>query len=284
MIAHGEKVAAQIFWATGVAALARRLLAARGRFVIELHGVPSRSYSALPTKMRPSLTAPDLERVLTWLSLRFRFLSANEFLESDAPGVLLTFDDGFANNHNVVLPLLVKFEAPAVFFITTQHIGRGGRWLSFVERAAAAGWGDPSAVPREAAHDLFDGMDEEQIRECAANGLVTIGAHSVSHPRMTALGDDGLADEVEGSKAVLEDLTGKVVDLLAYPFGDADDRVAQAVEAAGFRAAFVESPCRIEPAHLAIPRIGIHQCEPWYLASKLSGLHGRPSTGSILAP
>jgi peptidoglycan/xylan/chitin deacetylase (PgdA/CDA1 family) len=276
LIARSEKVAAQILWATGVAALARRLLAARGRFVIELHGVPRRRYPELPVGMQPSLAAPDLERVLIWMLRRFRFLSADEFLKSDTPGVLLTFDDGFANNHDVVLPLLEKFRTPAVFFITTQHIGKGGQWLAFVEEAAVAGWGDSSAVPHEAAHDLFDGMDEQQIRACADSGLVTIGAHSVSHPRLTEVDVRQLSSEVGESRAALERMIEGPVDLFAYPFGDVDARVAEAVRDAGYRAAFVEEPWQGLPTHLGIPRIGLHRADPWYLAAKLSGLHDRP--------
>jgi peptidoglycan/xylan/chitin deacetylase (PgdA/CDA1 family) len=272
VIRGGARFFARVLWVTGLAAVLRRFVAARGRFAIEFHGVPGRAYPELPSTMRPSLTGANFERVLHWVSRRFRFLTVDQFLESDRPGVLLTFDDGFANNHDVVLPLLKKFEAPAVFFVATQHIGDGGRWLGFAEDAARLVWGDPAAVPVEASRDLYDGMGREQLTACAASGLVTIGAHTVSHPRLTALDDKKLTEEIRRSKTVLEDLTGRPVDLFAYPFGDADVRVSKAVGEAGFRAAFVEGQLPIEPPHMAIPRIGIHQPEPWYLAAKLSGI------------
>ncbi len=143
-------------------------------------------------------------------------------------------------------------------------------------------WANAEEAPPDIAYDLFDGMSEDQLRACAASGLVTIGAHSVSHPRLTTLADEALETEIVESRATLEAVTGKRVDLFAYPYGDADERVAGAVASAGFRAAFVEQPLPISQAHLAIPRVGIHRPGPPYLAAKLSGLHDRPLRGRVI--
>ena len=283
MSGRGARVIARTLWASGLTSVARWIVAARGRFVIELHGVPRRVYAEIPPAMRPSLSEADLVKILAWLSRRFHFLSPLEFLETDRPGILLTFDDGFANNHDVVVPLLEKFGAPAIFFVTTQHLGTNGRWLPSAVDAARAGWGEPNEVPSDVARDVFDGMDENQIRACAATGLVTIGAHAVSHPKRTTLDDDELEREITLSKEMMEEVSGVPVDLFAYPFGDADERVARAVAAAGFRAAFVEERLPIEPVYLGIPRVGLHSAMPWYLATKLSGLHDRPLAGAVFS-
>jgi len=278
-----KNLSAWVLWATGLAALTRRIGGGRGRFALEFHGVPRQGYPELPRAARPRITGLDLGRILEWLSTRFPFLTPEEFLSSDHPGVLLTFDDGFANNHDVVLPLLEQYEAPAVFFVATQHIGVRGRWLDFVEEAARSVWGDLDAAPREAGRDLYDGLREDQLAMCAGHGLITIGAHSVSHPRLTAVDDARLADEIQRSKAVLEELTGAVVDLFAYPYGEADNRAARAVAEAGFRAAFVETPLPIEIAAMAIPRVGLRGAQPWYMAAKLSGLYDHPLMGKVLS-
>lgn len=41
----------------------------------------------------------------------------------------ITFDDGYANNHNVALPILAARKLPATVFVTTQFIG-GGRMFN----------------------------------------------------------------------------------------------------------------------------------------------------------
>lgn len=38
---------------------------------------------------------------------------------------LMTFDDGFVNNYKLALPILKKFQIPALFFISTEHIQSG---------------------------------------------------------------------------------------------------------------------------------------------------------------
>jgi peptidoglycan/xylan/chitin deacetylase (PgdA/CDA1 family) len=278
-----EKIAARILGLTGIAALARKALTQGGRFAVEMHGVASRSYPNLSSDLRPTLVRSDLERILAWLARRFRFLSPDEFLRTDSPGVLLTFDDGFANNHDVVLPLLEEWRAPAVFFVATGHTGGDGCWLPFVETTARSEWPEPGCVPASVARDLFDGMNRDQLRACAKSGLVTIGAHSVSHPRLPSLDDADLSREVSESKAALEEITGGAVDIFAYPFGDTDARVVRTAEEAGFRAAFVESPVEVDSPAMTIPRVGIHSSRSWYLASKLSGLHDRPLRGKVLS-
>lgn len=277
----GERIAARIFGGTGLAAVARKFLAAGGRFAVELHGVPSQRYDDLPRTVRPTLAGEDLELILDWLARRFQFLTPVDFLETDLPGVLLTFDDGFANNHDVVLPILRKWGAPAVFFASTAHLN-GGAWLPFVRSAAGTVWSDPDAVPETIARDLFDGMSLDQLKKCGDSELVTIGAHGVSHPKLTDLGEAELAREIGGSRAALQEVIGTAIDLFAYPFGDTDDRVARAVEAAGFRAAFVEGPVTIASTHLAIPRVGIYRSESWYLAAKFSGLRDRPLFNKVV--
>lgn len=270
------RAAALGLWLMGLSTIARRVLAARGRFVIELHGVPRRRYSELPISKQPSLIQPDLERILNWLSNRFRILTPGEFFCSDVPGVLLTFDDGFANNFDVVLPLLKEHRAPAVFFVATGHLGGDRCWLRSSVDTATLGWGKVEAVPHETAADLFTGLNQAQIGACLESGLVTIGAHSASHRRLTTLSDDEARSEVEESRARLEQITRQTVDLFAYPFGDANQAVARIVQDAGFRAAFVEESRPLLPPRLAIPRVGIYQPNPWYLSAKLSGLWERP--------
>jgi peptidoglycan/xylan/chitin deacetylase (PgdA/CDA1 family) len=52
---------------------------------------------------------------------------------SDKIEVILTFDDGFRNNYEVAVPLLKKFNIPAVFFISTRHCERGKYlWFSYL--------------------------------------------------------------------------------------------------------------------------------------------------------
>ncbi len=262
--------------ASGVAAVGRRVLGRTGVFVLEFHGTPSRRYPELPSAIRPDFTAGDLERVLGWLAERFAFLTPDQAFEPGARGVLLTFDDGFANNVKEALPLLERFGAPAIFFVTLQHLEDSGNWLPSVRRQLE---GSEQEWPEEIRQDLFDGMNEDQLRLCVAHPLISIGSHTLHHPRLSECEDPVLGRELEGSCLRLEELGGQPVKFFAYPYGDYDRRVAEAVRDAGYRAAFVEDSRQVGLPAFEIPRVGLYSSEPSYLALKLSGFHRRPWGG-----
>lgn len=76
--------------------------------------------------MYPYKTAAQFEADLVYLKSRFRMLTYEEFAEARRTGrpvgpnaALLTFDDGYAECHSTVRPLLLKHGVPCVFFVTT---------------------------------------------------------------------------------------------------------------------------------------------------------------------
>lgn len=268
-----REIAIELFRRTGLAELARIVFARRGRFALEFHGVAGERHAGLPHRVQPSFSRDELSAVLRWLRDRFRFLTPEELLTGRADGVLLTFDDGFANQAVHALPLLEEHEAPAVFFVTTRHVADPGDWLPSVRRAAAE---CPSPLPPEVRRDLFDGMSADQVRAAASSPFVTLGSHTVSHPFLTRCYDEDLAFELAESKRFLEETAGRPVELFAYPSGDYDRRVAEAVREAGYRAAFVEESRELGLGRFEVPRVGLYAAGPGYLAAKLCGLHRRP--------
>lgn len=265
-----------VFWRSGLAGLAYRLLVRGGRFAINLHGVSHQRISCVPEDVQPYLTADELEGILGWLKGRFSFLHPADFLETSRPGVLLTFDDGHANDYTNALPVLEKFDAPAVLFVTTQHVKNPRDWLPASRRDARRGWGDEGAVPPELAVDFFDGLSQGQLVACARHPLLTIGSHTVSHPFLSRCTSQQVQEELSESKHFLESSTGKVVDLFAYPSGDYNRQTVEAVRTAGYRAAFALDPKGVFDPTFEIPRVGIYASEPAYLSLKFSGLHRRP--------
>ena len=268
--------AGMLLSATGLTALASKAVAKRGRFALLLHGISSHKLENVDREAQPHLTAEDLAQVLDWLRCRFAFLTPQEFLAGKKAGVLLTFDDGFANNFRRALPVLRSFEVPAVFFVTTQHVAVPRDWLGFVRQQAEQAWGSVDAVPEEIAADWYDGMNLEELRECATEPLITIGSHGVTHSVLTECDDEQLTRELRESKAFLEEMTGTAVQYFAYPRGAYDERVVSRTEAAGYSAAFVIDPKGLGSGHLELPRVGIYQADSAYLSLKLSGLHRRP--------
>ena len=72
--------------------------------------------------------------------------------------------------------------------------------------------------------------------------IVTIGAHTMSHPFLSRVSEAEARREIFGSKEVLERELNRSIDLFCYPQGKYQDfspRDQQFVEEAGFKAAFM---------------------------------------------
>lgn len=62
-------------------------------------------------------------------------------------------------------------------------------------------------------------VSETEARELAQKPFIEIGAHTITHPVLSALSVDEQKNEIQASKAALERITGKPVAAFAYPYG-----------------------------------------------------------------
>jgi peptidoglycan/xylan/chitin deacetylase (PgdA/CDA1 family)/glycosyltransferase involved in cell wall biosynthesis len=126
--------------------------------------------------------------------------------------VLITFDDGYADNAEYALPVLRQYGFGAAVYMVTGQVGGTNAW----DQAAGV-----ESQPL---------MTAEQIRYWADEGI-EFGAHSRTHPDLTMLGEAQLEDEVAGSKQDLENLVGRAVLSFAYPYGCYNEAVQRCVAA-----------------------------------------------------
>lgn len=130
----------------------------------------------------------------------------------------VAFDDALAGVSRHGLPLLDELGVPSTLMTVSTAWGSPPRWWPGSART----------------------MTRAELVEAVAHG-VQLAAHTRTHASLTALVDGrsgGLRDEVSGCRAELEDITGRPVDLFAYPFGHHDPAVRDAVQEAGYAAAF----------------------------------------------
>jgi peptidoglycan/xylan/chitin deacetylase (PgdA/CDA1 family) len=158
-----------------------------------------------------------------------RFLRGLEKPETlPARSTLLTFDDGYSSMRDVTLPLLRRFDAPAVLFVPTDYVGGRNTFDAGVE-------------PEEAICDWKD------LRELARGG-VSIQSHAASHRRFSELSVQERAQEIVRSKATLEEHMNTPCDVIAFPYGDPGPLEEPcALASAGYAAAFLYggSPVRL---------------------------------------
>ena len=115
----------------------------------------------------------------------------------------------------------------------------------------------------------------EEIKILDQHPLVTIGAHTHSHPNLKTLTEEDAILEMNSSKMLLEQELGHPIKHFAYPFGtanEADTREFEFAHRCGYRTAVTTRPetIRSPPLH-AIPRLGV----PNYLT--LQGFKGKLS-------
>jgi peptidoglycan/xylan/chitin deacetylase (PgdA/CDA1 family) len=83
-------------------------------------------------------------------------------------------------------------------------------------------------------------MSPEELREVSRGVLLSVGAHTITHSRLSQLSESSQWTEISESKSTLERMLGRPVDTFSYPFGDRSDytdRTVEAVRAAGYRLA-----------------------------------------------
>ena len=155
-------------------------------------------------------------RQLEWLRRKkFHFLSLDEVIHRSIKtsfldrSIALTFDDGFHDNYENAFSLLMRQKLPAALFVV----------VNWVEEKGYLSW--------------------KEIRELSQKGIL-IGSHSLTHRWLPHLADDQeLESEIVDSKKRIEDEIGREVLHFSYPVGGVDERVADSVMKAGYRAAWV---------------------------------------------
>ena len=102
-------------------------------------------------------------------------------------------------------------------------------------------------------------MTEEEVRALVRDGLVTIGAHTVTHPVLSELGVTACHREITESKFACEALIGAPVTAFAYPYGDFDAKARDAVKTAGFTFACStrHGPASASSDMFALPRVHV---------------------------
>ena len=182
---------------------------------------------------RVTVSPQRFAQQMRWLAGRgLRGASVRDLLTARAAGlgqglVGLTFDDGYADFAQYALPVLRRFGFTATVFVIAGRLGGQNSW-------------DPDG-PRKQL------MDAGLVQQVADAGI-EIGSHGLRHVRLPEAGT-ALAEEVGGSREILQAVTGQPVVGFCYPYGAVDDAAVRQVRAAGY-----DYGCAIWPS----PHTGRH--------------------------
>lgn len=239
-------------------------------------GIPILCYHSIDVSGSLISTSPALfaSHMAYLAASHYRVVSMAEAVECctngdllDRQTVVLTFDDGYANNHAEALPVLKRYGFRATFYIATGFVGGRASWMvrdltamfpglkkgddvsELVSRCdrAQVGRRIPYLLrlhPARAALEIqalldaaeFPMMTWAQLRDLHLAGM-EIGDHSYSHPFLTEITDLEVTSELDKSRVMLESEVGRPVRSLCYPYGAYSPHVAQVVRHTGYTSA-----------------------------------------------
>lgn len=152
-----------------------------------------------------------------------RFVSIDEACEiivrgrTSHPFVCLTFDDGYQDNYDIAYPILKQSNVPFAIYVTT----------GFIDNQLPMWWYPDQQL----------GLGLEELRTLDREPLCTIGAHTVSHPRLDTLSASEQRKEIEDSGSTLEQWLGHPIQHFSYPHGAYNDETISIVCECGFNSA-----------------------------------------------
>lgn len=160
----------------------------------------------------------------------------------------VTFDDAYRSVFELARPVLNDLGAVGSVYAATDWIGRD----------QPMGWPGLDKWLGTPDEDELLPMGWDELRKLAGEGW-EVGSHTRSHPRLTELDRTALANELEGSRAACAEGLGHPCETIAYPYGDVDERVAQAAASAGYRAGGALPKVPHAPSALLWPRVGVYR-------------------------
>lgn len=215
------KVAISVLWYSGTA-LSRGLMRLVGRrpsarfVVLYYHEVPTEARTRFAHQMEALTRGTTVVRA-----------AHTGPLPDGGSYVAITFDDAFRSVRTNALPELLSRGFPATIFVPVDFLGQKPGW------------------------EIRDGVNEE-VMTCdelrSLPELIELGSHSLSHPHLTRIDGARLREEVDTSRHKLAELLGSDVSLLAFPYGEYDDRVVDTCSEAGYERVFGIDPWPADPA------------------------------------
>jgi hypothetical protein len=210
------------------------------------------------------LPLPLFRRQLEFLARARRVVSYDEALNALKSGqpvtneaFVLTFDDGYEDFYTHVFPLLRDLELPAILFATTGFVETGIPYPILHHDS-------PDATP----------VNWDMLGEMAASGLVTVGAHTHTHPILTNVSETQVEEELAKPLEIFHERLGIKVQHFAYPKALWNQKV-EALVKQHYATAAICGEQKATPRHFnphRIPRIPIRRSDGWlFFLAKIRG-------------
>ena len=137
----------------------------------------------------------------------YKFIMENKPLPQKS--VVITFDDGYVDNYQCAYPILKEFNHKATVFVIPKTIDKNKNY-----------------------------MTSNQLKELQSNGI-DIESHTLDHEKLTTLSYEKQLNTLKESKTTLENILGKKVNYIAYPYAKYNTDTIKAAMNAGYSMGFI---------------------------------------------
>jgi peptidoglycan/xylan/chitin deacetylase (PgdA/CDA1 family) len=127
--------------------------------------------------------------------------------------ILITMDDGYADNDTFALPILRKYNIKANLMLASGLVGSNSDMLT---------WG--------------------QVNDMKGSGLVYITNHTWSHWPISNGPQNKIDSEIDTAQSQIQQYTGQSVNIFTYPYGSFNNNAIQTLQRKGYAGAFSEIP------------------------------------------
>lgn len=224
------------------------------------------------------ITLDGLRNVIRYyIAAGYTFISPLDILAGLANKkkyVMLTFDDGYANNR-ITLQTLKEFKVPVVLFVSVRHVLENKCfWWDVVYRellkraySLKYTWTEIQRLKRYKAEEISEYITSnfgpgafapageldrpfsvKELKEFSRQPYVYIGNHTMDHAILTNYNEAEIRVQISMAQDALQDITHNSLPFISYPSGASSSTVIKLCKEMNFLLGFT-----IEPEKISLP-------------------------------
>ncbi|MEA4986426.1 hypothetical protein SDC9_44971 [bioreactor metagenome] len=198
-----------------------------------------------------NINKKDAEKAFDYITRKYNVISLQKYIDAvqnntklPKKALIITFDDGHVSNYNL-LPVIKKHQIPVTIFLCASIINTK-RHFWFLHEPIASMVEDLKKIPnqlrlkeleksgfvQEKEYEIREALDKIQLDEMKK--WIDFQSHTNYHPILPQCTNAEAADEIIGSKKILENELQLNIHTLSYPNGDYSERDIELAKTAGY--------------------------------------------------